>query len=440
MTRLFIRFYIGVIIILFVGLCIMSFAFQNRFDADFDRIKEKAMGDGVSRVRESLNRTSGEALADELGKLQADVHYPIRVISGDQVPDDVQTWLSTGDDVMIHVGNELSVLTRLEDGTKIVSFGPVSLPQGSVETDMKISLGMVLLLVAIAIAILLRPLARQLSLLEHTAISFAGGDLGARVDVTQASSAKALAQALNDMAARTGALLRTQRELLQAVSHELRTPLARINFAIDLIRMARDERERELRLRSLDTAAQELDELVGELLQYVRLETSGPQADWESIDLLPLVEELIERNSLVGEAIQFEIGPELARGDVCVVADRSAVARAVGNLLGNARRFARRRVLVDACASPTGTTIHVDDDGPGIPESQRERVFEPFVRLEETGDGVGLGLALVKRIVGNHGGAVAVLKSLLGGCRIRVFLPAVAEFNASTGLAASQTK
>ncbi|MES2789834.1 MAG: ATP-binding protein [Planctomycetota bacterium] len=440
MTRLFIRFYLSVIGILVVAVCIMSFAFRYRIDTDFYCITERAMGGGVRQARETLETKTGAAAVVALEKLRGQFNYPIRIISHDQVPTEMRESLSKGDEVVLFAGNQLSVLTPMGTGTEALQFGPVSQTRGSVETDMKIAVAAVLLLVAIAIACLLRPLARQLSVLEQTAISIAGGNFGARVDLQKADSAIALARAFNDMAARTEALLRTQRELLQAVSHELRTPLARINFAIDLIRTSRDDRERESRLKSLDTAAQELDELVGELLQYVRLETSLPQPVWESIDLLPLVEELIEKSSLVCETLQFEVGPELARGDVRLVADRIGLTRVLSNLLANASRFGQRRVIVDVRVSPTGATIDVDDDGPGILESDRERVFEPFVRLEETGRGAGLGLALVKRIVANHSGTVMALESPLGGCRIRTFWPATSSASESTKVLANQAK
>jgi two-component system, OmpR family, sensor histidine kinase RstB len=424
MTRLFIRFYIGVIIILFAGLCIVTFAFHNRFDTDFPRIKEKALGSSIELTKESLETSTADSFDSVLEQLRHDADYPIQVTSKDHIPAAIRQKLVTGDDVMVQVGNELAIAIPLQNRADAVWFGPIKLKYGSIETDMKIAVGAVLLLAAIAIAILLRPLARQLSLLEQTAIAFAGGNLSARVDLQRADSAKTLARAFNDMAARTEVLVRTQRELLQAVSHELRTPLARISFAIDLIRTARDSGERETRLRSLDKSAQELDELVGELLQYVRLETSGVPAAYESVELLPLVEQLIEKDSLVCEAIRFEIGPELQRGDVYVIADRNGLARVLGNLIGNAGRFARKQVVINATVSSHGTTIEVDDDGPGIPPSDRERVFEPFVRLEETGRGAGLGLALVKRIVTNHGGSVTALDNPFKGCCIRTFWPA----------------
>lgn len=423
MTRLFIRFYVGVIVILIVALCIMAFTFKNRFDTDFPRIKDKAMGGGVSLAREELGTRSAGAAENGLEKLRARFDYPIQIVDGEHVSNEVREWFAEDDDVMVHVGDKLLVLTPLGNGSDALKFGPVTLPQGPVETDMIVSLGVVLLLVAIAIVLMLRPLAQQLSAMERTAISFADGDLSARVDVQRADSARTLAEAFNEMATRTEALLRTQRELLQAVSHELRTPLARITLAIDLIRTAHNEQEREGRLQSLDTAAGELDELVGELLQYVRLETSLPQLAWENIELAPLVEELIEKHSIVRPGMQFQIGPELDRGNVRIVADRGGLGRAFSNLLANASRFGRQRIVVNAVVTPDGVTIDVDDDGPGIPEPDRERAFEPFVRLEDSGAGAGLGLALVKRIVASHGGTTIAMESPFGGCRIRTFWP-----------------
>jgi two-component system, OmpR family, sensor histidine kinase RstB len=415
------------VLILFAALILVTFAFQYRMDVDFNHVKERATRGGVRRAKEALAKTPDDALVPPLKDLESQFGYPFRIIASDQVPAVVRESVSKGEDVVVHVGNELSVLTSLGTSADVLQIGPVSLPAGEIETDMKLALGAVLLLGAIVIAVLLRPFARQLGDLEQTAISIAGGNLAARVDVQRASSAKALAQAFNDMAARIEVLLRTQRELLQAVSHELRTPLARINFAIDLIRTARDDNERESRLKSLDTAAQDLDELVGELLQYVRLETSGLRPASESIELLPLVAALIDKESLGSESIQCEVGPELASGKVHVVADRAGLTRALGNLLANACRFGRRRVIVNATASAGGTTIDIDDDGPGIPAADRERVFEPFVRLDESSRGAGLGLALVKRIVTNHGGTVTASESPLGGCRNRTFWPASAN-------------
>ena len=111
--------------------------------------------------------------------------------------------------------------------------------------------------------------------------------------------------------------------------------------------------------------------------------------------------------------------------------------RVIGNLLANAARFSQRRTVVEAIPSPSGVTIDVDDDGPGIPQADRIRIFDPFVRLEEADRGAGLGLALVKRVVSNHSGSVSALESPLGGCRVRTYWPVRAHCRELADIATS---
>ena len=225
------------------------------------------------------------------------------------------------------------------------------------------------------------------------------------------------------MANRTETMVRAQRELLQAVSHELRTPLSRVQFGIDLVRDESDEAQREVRLDALERAANELDDLVAELLSYVRLETDEPRLEPSDIALFPVLEDLVERYALLFPSISFEIDEPMRDNSLTARADTSSLERAVGNLLANAGRFAQSRVLISARNTLQQTTINVDDDGPGIEAEHRDLVFDPFVRFDRQSHGTGLGLALVRRIVTNHGGSVAAMESPLGGCRICLVWP-----------------
>ena len=120
-----------------------------------------------------------------------------------------------------------------------------------------------------------------------------------------------------------------------------------------------------------------------------------------------------------------EVGEDIDRDENVIVADRTGFQRAIGNLLSNAGQHAQSRVTIGLERTDQAAIVYVDDDGVGIPASERERVFEPFVRLasDANGKGAGLGLALVKRIVTQHGGTVDVQTSPLGGCRIRTTWP-----------------
>jgi len=96
---------------------------------------------------------------------------------------------------------------------------------------------------------------------------------------------------------------------------------------------------------------------------------------------------------------------------------------ALGNLIGNARRHAASQVVVSLHAAEAWLVIAVDDDGPGVPLADRERIFQPYVQLQQHPDGFGLGLALVQIIAAKHGGSADVCDSVLGGARFRLLLP-----------------
>lgn len=388
---------------------------------------EESIGGWMRLAAAKLASVTPEQQQATLRKLQQNFEFPIDVAKRHDLPAETRMRLDTGNDVVFFKQDDdrWFAATPLSDGTDVVRCGPFPSFERIEQKAATTTLAYVLLPAALAIALLLRPVVLQLRRVEHTAKAIAGGDLSARVDERRVRAARPLAQAFNDMAERTETLVRTQRELLQAVSHELRTPLSRMRFAIDLIGTAKDDEEREQRLASLDTATEELDELVGELLSYVRLETAELKLNREPIALQEALNALVPKHAALHSPIKFGISDEIATDENIVLADRVGFQRVLGNLLSNAGRYAKSRVAVAAQRRGEFVVVDVDDDGGGIPDAERERVFEPFVRLENgsSARGTGLGLALVKRIVTQHGGCVEVLASPLGGCRIRTTWP-----------------
>jgi two-component system sensor histidine kinase RstB len=428
MTRLFIRFYLGVILILVGAWALQACAFRYFSPPENKRVFEDIFAGGV-QLAQKVYVDAGESDA-ALHMLQEQFPYPVEVAALSALPAEARERFASGEETVVYSDDGFFSATQLPDGDRVLRFGPMPTWRGPAERLMLLSLGILLALVAGAIALLLRPVSRQLRMLESTATAIAGGDFSARVDERRVTSARMLARAMNNMAERTESLLKTHREMLQAVSHELRTPLTRIGFAIDLLRSEQSDEQREARLSSLESAATELDNLVSELLHYVRWESNQPQTQEEEIELLPLVEGVMAKYAAIRLAKRFCIGENLARGDVIARGDRRALERAIGNLVANASRFATNEVVVECSATADAMLIDVDDDGPGIPPADRGRVFDPFVRLDESGRGAGLGLTLVRRIVGHYGGTVEALESPLGGCRIRVSLPAGQEADA----------
>ncbi|AOE61074.1 ATP-binding protein [Pseudomonas corrugata] len=273
----------------------------------------------------------------------------------------------------------------------------------------------------------LRPHWRDLERLRSTAERFGKGHLSERTHIASSSNIGSLAHVFDTMASDIENLLNQQRDLLNAVSHELRTPLTRLDFGLALALSDDLPPASRERLQGLVAHIRELDELVLELLSYSRLQ--NPERLPEQVEV-PL-DEFID--SILGS-----VDEDLAAPDVVIdvllhgtlerfVLDPRLTARALQNLLRNAMRYCERRIQVGVRVGAEGCEIWVDDDGIGIPDGERERVFEPFYRLDRSRDratgGFGLGLAISRRALEAQGGTLTADVSPLGGARFRLWLP-----------------
>ncbi len=255
-----------------------------------------------------------------------------------------------------------------------------------------------------------RRITRRLERLERGVTRFGEGDLDARVHVRGRDEIARLAAAFNRSSDRISGLLKQQRRMLQSASHELRSPLARLRMALELTAepaLSPDAREG---LRA-DAARdiEELDGLIGDLLLAGRLADTELPKDFAEVPLRPLLASEAER---VHAAVS---GPEL------VVSGNARMLRSlVRNLLENARRHGKDPVRASLALDGTSVVLRVEDEGEGVPVSDRERIFEPFYRpahhREGKDGGVGLGLALVKHIAEHHGGSVRYLPNERGSC------------------------
>ncbi len=276
-------------------------------------------------------------------------------------------------------------------------------------------LGLLAIAVGVGAYPLVRRLTRRLERLQARVDALGAGDLSARVDVEGADEVASLARSFNRAAGRIERLVDAQKTILAGASHELRSPLARLSVAVELL--AGEDRP-ELRERvSKDIA--ELDDLIGELLLASRLDAADSPETTDEIDLLALLaEEGVRTHATVsGEPANVQGDPRLLR-------------RMVRNLLENAERYAAESPVEASVKrlGPTGVRIRVEDRGPGVPETERERIFEPFYRpsgLRKTTDrGVGLGLALVRQIARHHRGEARCFPREGGGTCFEVILNA----------------
>jgi len=249
-------------------------------------------------------------------------------------------------------------------------------------------------------------------------------DLSGRVPVPPArDEVGRLAETMNQLLGRLEGAQATQRRFVADASHELRSPLATIASGLELLDGSVAEADRST-VHTLRGEAGRLDRLVDGLLLLARSDERGLQPNREDVDLDEIVEAERGRPSDVGG-----VAPEVRADPVRVSGDRAQLVRAVRNLVDNARRHADSRVQVTLTAVGPHALIEVADDGPGVPAADRDRIFERFVRLDESrarsDGGAGLGLAIVREIVAVHGGSVEVDDSALGGALFRMRLPLV---------------
>jgi two-component system, OmpR family, sensor kinase len=218
-------------------------------------------------------------------------------------------------------------------------------------------------------------------------------------------------RAFNDMQERLRRYVEDRTAMVGAIAHDLRTPLTRLRFRIESL--PDDQRAK------MSNDIDQMEEMISAALTFVR-DASRP-GERTPLELSSLLESLCDEMAETGASTQVESGDK-----VVLEGDPMALRRLFANLLDNAVKFggrARARVFREAA----NAVVEIDDDGPGIPLADRERVFEPFYRREpsrsrQTG-GIGLGLAIVRSIARGHGGDVDLLNRAGGGLTVRVQLP-----------------
>ncbi|MFZ6648973.1 HAMP domain-containing sensor histidine kinase [Undibacterium sp. TJN25] len=275
-------------------------------------------------------------------------------------------------------------------------------------------LALIALIMAIGSYPIVRRLTRRLERLQGSVDAWGNGQLSTRVAVEGNDEVASLAVSFNQSAARIEALLHAQKSLLANASHELRSPLARIKLAVELMQsQPKEEMQQEL-----GRNIAELDQLIDEILLTSRLDAvKGDQDSREQVDLTAMLAEECAR-------VNAHLETELAT----IHADARLIRRMLRNLLENARRYGSDAGIDVALQKMQDGMLQLDvcDRGPGVPEAEREHIFDPFYRLpgaRESDGGVGLGLSLVRQIATRHGGSVQCLPRAGGGSCFRLRLP-----------------
>jgi two-component system, OmpR family, sensor kinase len=301
---------------------------------------------------------------------------------------------------------------------------PISDAQEEVERTFLVVGGIALVAALLGGYLIAARTASPLRRMAATAEEVRSGDLTPRLreEPAAAPELRALITSFNRMLERLDLAFSRQRRFVSDASHELRTPLTAIRGQLEVLASTPEASPAEVRRVQAVTLAEvdRMERLVEELLALAQLDERS-EAEVSQVDLSALLRELAG-----ADATGVELG-ELAEGHLA--GDPELLARVVRNLLANAHRHAgdAGRVILSTAANNGRVTVRVDDDGPGIPAGERERIFERFHRVDAArgrdSGGSGLGLAISREIVEAHDGRIWVEDSPLGGARAAFELP-----------------
>jgi two-component system sensor histidine kinase RstB len=417
MRKLFVQFYMLLIGCFLVAVVLVGAVYKQAVDKVGERYLSDLLRTTLSLIETELRGVPQELWEEKLAQDDHRFTFHVRVEqeSAYDLDDASREALARGEIVMLE--NNYLFLQKIENSDFVLVAGP--LHYLFFLHQLKWFDYALLLLIGLSLAfpvlLWMRPHWRDLMTLEQTAIKLAHGHFTARARLPESSGVRRVGQAFNRMADSIAELLASKKALTNAVAHELRTPLARLRYRLALMEdtspSAREAMERDL---------DEIDKLIEELLLHAKLDR--PEA--------PLTPSTFDAASWLDDrvAAQVSLAPELNwtrlpldESAQAITADQHLITRVLDNLLSNARRYTNTMVRVGLKLEKGHHILIVDDDGPGIPEEDRERVFAAFVRLDKsrgrsTG-GHGLGLAIVDRIARAHRGKVHVETSPEGGAR-----------------------
>ena len=278
----------------------------------------------------------------------------------------------------------------------------------------------------LAAACLLKPFRR----LQQQLDMVAEGNLDQDIDVKTYRETRDISEAVMQTIRKLKNLDQSRQEFVSNVSHELKTPLTSIRVLADSL-MGMENAPAELYQEFMQDISAEIDregKIIDDLLTLVKMDKSSPDLNIAQTSINGLLEQILKRLTPIAKRRNIEITYESKR-EVSADVDEVKLSLALSNLVENAIKYNNPggKVQVTVCSDKEQICIQVMDNGSGIPADMKERVFEPFFRVDKSRSralgGVGLGLALVREIVRVHDGAIRVLDNSNGGTTFEILFP-----------------
>lgn len=431
MRTLFLNIFAGILLSILATGFIASYIMVSRMDEELSRNPPEGFRAVAEVMVRTLSRISPADLENEIQALSKDWNMSMVLVEPDGDEADSMP-ICDGEEIcwslsLFHgsQAREGVILARLPNTDRILKLGPFELVSPWNLTAMLLVVVTILVVAGFTGFHLSAPVVRKLKELETAAVHLEQGNLSARAQVSGSDTVGVLAARFNKMADKLQELIEGQIHMVQAVSHELRTPIARIRFGLEMMSSAETEDERFAREEQIQAELEELDKLIEELLLMIRYEARARELSRSRFNPVETVRSLVERSRPLVEG--KEIVLDAPDSPLELEANPRSFERVLQNLLSNAGRYAVSKVAIKLAREPSGLSLEISDDGPGIPADKRTQVLEPFFRLDKSrsrdSGGVGLGLSIVARIMAAHGGTISIEDSDLGGVAVKTVWP-----------------
>lgn len=422
MKKLFVQFYL----LLFVCFLVMTMLVGLVYKFTAERAGRQSLDDlmksSLYLMRSELREIPPRDWSKTLKELDLNLSFDLRIepLNKFNLAESSMEHLRAGD--IVALDDQYTFIQRIPRSHYVLAVGPV--PYLYYLHEMRLLDVALLAFIAVSLAfpvfIWMRPHWQDMLRLETAAQRFGEGHLEERIHFDSMSSFERLGVVFNQMADNINTLIASKKQLTDGIAHELRTPLVRLRYRLEM-----SENLSESESQALNRDIGQLEALIDELLTYARLDRPQNELILTTPDFPSWISTHVEDIQSVNPERDVAL-VQLTHGQYGAL-DMRLMERVLDNLVNNAMRYSQQQIQVRLTQQEGRATLIVDDDGPGIAPDARERVFEPFVRLDPSRDratgGCGLGLAIVHSVAQAMGGEVTCDASPLGGARFSFSWP-----------------
>ena len=422
MKKLFVQFYL----LLFVCFLVMTMLVGLVYKFTAERAGRQSLDDlmksSLYLMRSELREIPPHEWGKTLKEMDLNLSFDMRIEPLNKFHLSAATTQRLREGDIVALDEEYTFIQRIPRSHYVLAVGPI--PYLFYLHEMRLFDILLMVFIAISLAfpvfIWMRPHWQEMLRLESAAQRFGNGHLNERIHFDSGSSFERLGVAFNQMADNINALIASKKQLIDGVAHELRTPLVRLRYRLEM-----SDNLMEAERLALNRDIGQLEALIEELLTYARLDRPQNELQLSEPDLPRWVANYVEDVRSVNPARRLIFADASDAGYGAL--DLRLMERVLDNLVNNALRYSVSAVQIALRHDGARASLIVEDDGPGIAPEARERIFEPFVRLDPSRDratgGCGLGLAIVRSIAQAMGGEVVCDAGELGGARFTFSWP-----------------